>query len=547
MRYPYRDSSDFFVPCFLSLLFTPRGCVTVTFEYYARETRPVLDTSSLPSLLTNTCAPFFVTVCPYSPFRPSSPREENPEKDKKEKPVSGANAPLRQNSFVVRPFRGAAKAAAVRDPFIADAEGQTEYLPHLEPLLRLGGGTARLNAHTSPSEGQKKQGVPSYASATKRNVFDDEKQSIADLEQRIELRRHALVSTGVLRGPGGEPAAASMHQRKETTKNGASLVPLPPAVPVASLPAKPRPKPRRKNSLSGEHDFIAFDEVLPRPPDSPSEEGRPKGPAPRWQRVTSPHNSERESHGFHPHQQSERSFSPGTANHPRRRRSSFRHGGKDGRDENATLLSSGGMLIPHARSDGGGRSGYSSASSPTEKHFGGLSSHRRKSVYSRRVPSPGANGTLHFECDGKKKENDSSSSLRARPVARRPGLTQDLTQERNGDARHPHAVNGSDDSSRDFSSLSSPSALSKNSSFGSFTRTESSAFAVVSKENGGLLSVRFVQLVVGGESLDDKVNERVAAVAKENGNERSDDEKTNPTAGSRARKSVLTMSLRGSA
>jgi hypothetical protein len=61
------------------------------------------------------------------------------------------------------------------------------------------------------------------------------------------------------------------------------------------------------------------------------------------------------------------------------------------------------------------------------------------------------------------------------------------------------------------------------------------------------LSVRFVQLVVGGESLDDKVNERVAAVAKENGNERSDDEKTNPTAGSRARKSVLTMSLRGSA
>ena len=456
--------------------------------------------SSPPTRLVLFLSDFFLTaahsltVSSHSPYRPSSPH---------------GSAQVSHGKSV-RPFRGAAEFLAQRDG--ADAQCQTDPLPGVEPLSRL------LGSNTvSPAPNV----INSYASATRRSL-ELERVSILDLERRIEQRREALVSTGVLSGSGNNKDQQAVR-----------LVPEPPAKPLA----KPRPARLRKNSLSGEYDFIAFDSALPVPPASPSEEGRPKGPTLRRARG-SPSGGARG-----------RTPSPASGRSPNSP-SDKSEDGDASEEKYHKKNSSGGIAIPSGDVYGT-RSGYSSGASPTEKGGRGRRS---------RVPSPGANGTLHFgafvpqvssphwtnntyekgdavlgEHSANRNEDlglddDDDKRLlklsaketlgvvkkttpRARPVARRPLSVDPLKNP--GLDTHTMRDEGNG-KSLDFGADSA--------GFKSFTRTASSAFAVVTKDRVEVLE-KFELL-----SLEKEIN--------------GGDEKN--VGGSNVQKSVLTMSLRGS-
>ena len=157
---------------------------------------------------------------------------------------------------------------------------------------------------------------------------------IADFERRVAARREALTENGILRSleggtregaEGGSPFGAGRsfgraRSYAARTENAADLgtrgtgnagVVLTPEPPTSGLPAGAeggasplvvRRRPRaletgagagkhargekrfaheKRNSLSGDGDFIAFDTTLPVPPASPSErDGRARGPTP---------------------------------------------------------------------------------------------------------------------------------------------------------------------------------------------------------------------------------------------------------------------------
>ena len=155
-------------------------------------------------------------------------------------------------------------------------------------------------------------------------ALEIERVSAADFERRVAARREALVETGVLEGakktrekagarrarhsPSDEISTESERSSEKNTRPGARHPkPEPPRSgsnpkpsPTHASPLVVRRKPRaldvgaqksagraprtaheKKNSLSGDGDFIAFDTTLPVPPASPSErDGRARGPTP---------------------------------------------------------------------------------------------------------------------------------------------------------------------------------------------------------------------------------------------------------------------------
>lgn len=250
---------------------------------------------------------------------------------------------------------------------------------------------------------------------------------IADFERRVAARREALTENGVLRSlegatregaEGGSPFGAgrsfgrarSYAARTEnaadpgTRGTGNAGVVLTPEPPTSGLPAGAeggasplvvRRRPRaletgagagkhargekrfaheKRNSLSGDGDFIAFDTTLPVPPASPSErDGRARGPTPAGREGLS---------GFRDAGADGATSAPASPDSP--------DSDELERDGNASVSRSGFRETSRADSPIAltARRGVAIAQAHAKD--------RGRRSPGRRVVSPGANGTLHF-------------------------------------------------------------------------------------------------------------------------------------------------------
>lgn len=260
---------------------------------------------------------------------------------------------------------------------------------------------------------------------------------IADFERRVAARREALTENGILRSleggtregaEGGSPFGAgrsfgrarSYAARTEnaadpgTRGTGNAGVVLTPEPPTSGLPAGAeggasplvvRRRPRaletsagagkhargekrfaheKRNSLSGDGDFIAFDTTLPVPPASPSErDGRARGPTPAGREGLS---------GFRAEGATSVPASPESPDSD-----------EPERDGNASAARSGFRETSRADSPIAltARRGVAIAQAHAKDSFYEYLVLGRRSP-GRRVVSPGANGTLHFGSENRR-------------------------------------------------------------------------------------------------------------------------------------------------
>lgn len=260
---------------------------------------------------------------------------------------------------------------------------------------------------------------------------------IADFERRVAARREALTENGILRSleggtregaEGGSPFGAGRsfgraRSYAARTENAADLgtrgtgnagVVLTPEPPTSGLPAGAeggasplvvRRRPRaletsagagkhargekrfaheKRNSLSGDGDFIAFDTTLPVPPASPSErDGRARGPTPAGREGLS---------GF---RDAGATSAPASPESP--------DSDEPERDGNASAARSGFRETSRADSPIAltARRGVAIAQAHAKDSFYEYLVLGRRSP-GRRVVSPGANGTLHFGSENRR-------------------------------------------------------------------------------------------------------------------------------------------------
>lgn len=260
---------------------------------------------------------------------------------------------------------------------------------------------------------------------------------IADFERRVAARREALTENGILRSleggtregaEGGSPFGAGRsfgraRSYAARTENAADLgtrgtgnagVVLTPEPPTSGLPAGAeggasplvvRRRPRaletgagagkhargekrfaheKRNSLSGDGDFIAFDTTLPVPPASPSErDGRARGPTPAGREGLS---------GFRAEGATSVPASPESPDSD-----------EPERDGNASAARSGFRETSRADSPIAltARRGVAIAQAHAKDSFYEYLVLGRRSP-GRRVVSPGANGTLHFGSENRR-------------------------------------------------------------------------------------------------------------------------------------------------
>ena len=338
-------------------------------------------------------------------------------------PAGDAPATIVTEPRFARPFRGAAAAASLG----MDAGCQTEPLPQLEPLRPLRDretdDAGKPPSDAARAEADERLGAGEEALARRRRRSssverDDaareiERISAVDFERRVATRREALVETGVLEG-GATRAGADGESRRtsacsERTKTsspraradartdartGVVFAPEPPSSGVPACanqgvtsPPVVRRKPsaldvgarkrrektarEKRNSLSGDGDFIAFDTTLPVPPASPSErDGRARGPTPpRREALGAAHTTGADG----------ATSAPASPDSP-------------DWDECDRDPARGGFFVEP-------RSAGAAEPEPSRRSLRGIAiagGARGRRSPGRRVVSPGANGTLHF-------------------------------------------------------------------------------------------------------------------------------------------------------